>query len=282
MELNANSYIFPANKAQREAIEHQRESLFEQQLKLEWRSIIFEGAAPPAWLIYDEPLTGTRDSFESDFSTVLPTNTSMRDYIEQHFQGQKGLIGIELGGPGIRLFQGFSEDFFGKSAGITLKDPEKDTPYNHTVIDENLESSRLPQIIDTWQEGRQIHVLVERMGSGLECLSQDPYKLFSIFSSWYERIAEGGLMFVQIPKLFVPLLPHFMETLQPFLSHGSLEVSLGTTTDREREGWYFMRINKNCGAPVLLPTLTPREVRHSYHEFSNNPEQALSLFRRGL
>src|SRR3989338_771967 len=107
------------------------------------------------WPVYDSSLS----DFAETFTLVLPKDYGgsdphrlgldpaiFRKYIENTLsQGQgeqkHGLTAVEFGGPGSKLFSGFSKGFFIKTAGVCLRDErdqrkkDNDVTNNHSVLE---------------------------------------------------------------------------------------------------------------------------------------------------
>ena len=106
------------------------------------------------WGHYDSPL----EDFAVDFVACLPKKywkqkksreydidatrkeygEMFRSYIEDVLKNkEKKLFAVEFGGPGSKLFQGFSKDFFTKTIGVCLKDIRKKNQKTTDVTNNN-------------------------------------------------------------------------------------------------------------------------------------------------
>lgn len=231
------------------------------------------------WTTYDSHLyPGTDSSFHDTFADFLPKGEqSFHGYIERLLVRKRGAaIGIEFGGPGSNLFGDFSQGFFCQTLGVTLADlrtdsvKERDSECHHKVITGNMFSSGTQQKIAEWLSEKKADVIFERMSAGLNLVPQDPRFLSEIAAEWYTMLAEGGVMFVQIPSILVPVMEEwrdFVERNYP----GQIQIEqrlrlvhpvLGINAS---DG--VMRLNKQMGAPLSLPLLDPRTVRDLYRSF---------------
>jgi len=156
-----------------------------------------------AFEYYDSPI----ESYERDFAEVLKPYKNFSEYIKGNYGEKKGdLIGIELGGPGVNLFDGFEWDTFSKTAGFTLKKlPEYKVDLNHEVIEadvfsRNQKSERSwTQVIDWVRKNGRPDFIVERMVGPLFEIREA--KLFLlILDRWYRILSDGGSMFIEVPK----------------------------------------------------------------------------------
>src|SRR3989338_743854 len=101
-----------------------------------------------SWPKYDSSI----QEYYRTFETTLPQEyqggvrrydeEGLKRYIEDNLkrEGNGGLVAVEFGGPGSALFEGFSTNFFTRTAGVCLQDIraesqiETDTRNNHQVI----------------------------------------------------------------------------------------------------------------------------------------------------
>lgn len=236
------------------------------------------------WEIYDSHLNELSDycdsSFQITFACLLPEGEfSLKDYIERLLTRKRGAaIGIEFGGPGSNLFGDFSNGFFRQTAGVTLVDVrtdssrERDDERRHTVIAGNMFSSQTQQKVAKWLSGRKADVIFERMDGGLHLVPRDPRFLAEIANTWYQMLAEGGVMFIQIPRVLVPAIEawkNFVEQKYPDqiqVQEKFCRVDYQFLGVQHSEG--LMRLNKLTGAPANLPLLPPRIVRDLYRTHS--------------
>lgn len=261
VEDSVETKIYPLPRGVRGAIISEAHKRTIDMQKEEKRSPL--GTVP--WLCYDS----SSASFTSTFAPLLPEGTTkIVDYVEQMLVRKKGrAIGIEFGGSGSRLFYDFSEGFFCQTAGVTLADQriaflnERDSRRCHTVIAGDMFSSQKQQEVAEWLSGRKADVIFERMVLGLELIPQEPRFLAEIANNWYQMLAEGGVMFVQIPGILVPV----MEAWKDFVEQKYPDQIQVKQKLRRDEG--LMRLNKLEGAPARLPSLSAQTVRDLYRSF---------------
>lgn len=234
------------------------------------------------WEIYDSYLGNNWDdsSFQVTFACLLPEGEcSLRSYIERLLTRKRGAaVGIEFGGPGSNLFGDFSQGFFRQTAGVTLADirtdssKERDDERHHTVIAGNMFSSQTQQEIAKWLSGRKVDVIFERMDGGLHLVPREPRFLADIANNWYQMLAEGGVMFIQIPRVLVPVMEAWKNFVkQKYPDQIQVQEKFCTVNSQFLGVQYsegLMILNKLTGAPANLPLLPPRTVRDLYKEAS--------------
>jgi hypothetical protein len=257
-----SAYYFSAKHDDRRKIYQVAEKSLAEQMEKERT---FKGRY--LWPMYDSPLLSERDSssFDSEFNMFAPEGQNLRDYIEEVLRPRKGqAVAIEFGGPGSNLFAGFSEGFFRRSLGVTLKDKRaavkrsRDKVMNHSVIEGDLRDPFTKSKVNNWLGEDQVDLVFERLGGAGSKIPQDPYDIAQHASEWYKMVAEGGLMFLQVPTVVTPLIVPWLEkidALYPGLARGGRSLI-----------WLDIQLHKIPGAPDELPLLTPREVRSIYEQ----------------
>jgi len=204
--------------------------------------------------LFDSPLSGGKNSysFNESFFSTLPEGiwnsiNGLQEYIEGLLMERKGeAIGIEFGGPGCKLFQGFTKDLFKKTAGVTLVDKfAGERLSNHTVIEGEILKKKAYSDILKWSNGQQIDLIIERMDGALGLLPNIPTFVYRAFQRWYDLLSEGGVMFVQIPR-------EVNEGLTQLHSYIESECP---ETIKIKFGGSALRLNKLAGAPMNLPNL---------------------------
>lgn len=147
-------------------------------------------------------------TYERDFHDVLSPFESFNEFLKKVYASKKGqLIGIELGGPGVNLFEGFERDIFKKTAGITLKKlPEHEGKINHEVIEADVflrdsQGGRSWNTVLDWVEKNgKPDFIIERMVGPLGSIRDKQFFLM-ILDRWYKILNENGCMFIQLPKI---------------------------------------------------------------------------------
>lgn len=232
---------------------------------------------PRWWDIRDSSLEGMfdKDSFQRTFEDVVPPNQPLlRRYIETTLADRRGsAIGIELGGPGSKLFSGFSKGFFERTLGVTLKEKRnpkrtlQDDLSHHFVREANLLDDESTAVIKNWLNGRKADVIIERMAGALSYggTPVDPHFVLRRVSEWYKMLSVGGLMFLQIPEKMRPIMPMVMEKLSKV---PELEVRYDPRASErpsQRDHMHHaVSIHKLSGAPDTIPLLDPRKIRELY------------------
>jgi hypothetical protein len=220
-----------------------------------------------AWGTIGSRLEGRDDSFDEWFGCVLPSGESIKDDIETTLAPLDTRLGLELGGDAAKLFEGFTNGFFDETAGITLVDcrysqmhptqvdklSADDAARNHRVVEGDMLDDATKQKTDDWLGDRKLGLVIERMHAGILSLPDDPYTLAENANHWYERLAEGGLMFIQIPPGLEPFADEWKQLIDD--SGCGLDVQLGQY-DKHR----LARIHKLPGAPESLSLISARTL----------------------
>lgn len=214
------------------------------------------------WDYYDSSL----QNYEASFEDVFPEGVkSFQEYIDRYYANKKGdLVGIEIGGPAIKLFNGLNEDgVFRKTAGFTLHTPkEAEVRLPHQIIEADVFNKRNPndklpgyQTLEKWiKENGKADMLIERMVGGI---GKDDNVLLSALRRWYTLLNEEGSAFIELPTRFSS-----QEFIDQFLSKhtGEFDYSI-QKRDRDRDyiggsiAGVFLRLRKLPGAPETLDEL---------------------------
>lgn len=157
------------------------------------------------WNIYDSGL----NSFDNYFRDIYPHEYgNLKFFIESKMEEKKGIaIGVELGGPGCRLFEDFNKNLFAKTFGMVLhKQPQYQdldlSESKHRVIEGDCLSIRgIRKLEKILGQGVKIDVLFERMLGGIQSYYCSSEFIWSLFNRLYKLLNEGGMMFVQSPNL---------------------------------------------------------------------------------
>ena len=218
------------------------------------------------WGIYDSSL----ENFGKSFSVTTPINVQSEShflspgmiwqkYIEDTLSRKDGasLTAVEFGGPGSRLFSGFTRNFFKKTLGVCLKDirheidKNEDTAHNHSIICNDIldpDNKELFTQIKAELDSEGIDLIISRMSGPLRVIKRHPAILDRIIRNWYNLLNENGLMFIQfdysaLPGEFIyPKIVEWAENIQRL--HPEVEIQV------ERDS---MRIHKTNGSPKILP-----------------------------
>lgn len=182
------------------------------------------------WGDYDSPLDSVpntepkRHSMSETFSQTLPDYDkeseqllSLRNYIEQTLSEGKekhDLTGVEFGGSGSALFDGFTKNFFKKTAGVCLQDirtedqMDRDDQINHSVIagdildpsrtENNLTLKEVKKVLGT----DKTDLIISRMSGPLNAgiINKHGAILDRIIRNWYGMLNQNGLIFAQFDR----------------------------------------------------------------------------------
>lgn len=227
------------------------------------------------WHIYDSALA----DYDGDLSGLVGEFGSIETYLTDVFSERVGeLVGVEIGGPGSRLFEGFRESgLFRRSLGVTLVDLRgdevraSDRTNGHDVVVADAFTSIPWRIsrhrvggwgkVRSWvAENGKADFVIERMVGGLGAFAGNcgGHRLFMLnVARWYRLLREGGVMFVELPKgMGAPL-----DTFERFSD--SIEVTRGASWDRfsrRATGTRFVRVRRLPGSPDRLEGLTDRMI----------------------
>lgn len=181
-------------------------------------------------VIYDSTL----HNIGSSFSKVLPENyvgpinkkadASIEDfgevfkkYVEDTLSKNPNKIrtAIEFGGPGSKLFSGFSKNFFTRTTGVCLEDLRPvykkldDESKGHSVVIADILETDAKDKFDAIKENLgtdKVDLIVSRlMGplnsekkiQGAIILKRNPLVLDRVIRKWYSMLNDGGLLLAQ-------------------------------------------------------------------------------------
>ncbi|MEK7571711.1 MAG: hypothetical protein AAB553_05555 [Patescibacteria group bacterium] len=243
-----------------------------------WKNIEEKGEMQ--W-VENSSLQGRWDSFELWFRSVLPPEEAdIKEYIERTLSPLSSRVGIELGGTGSPLFAGFSPRFFDKTIGMNSCDtrtklqnvyPELiaqqlagDEARNHHVISGSFLDPAVKGVVKDELAGRKASLIMERMYAGIDSLPNEPFYLSQEIGFWYNEIlAQGGLLFAQVPKAFERYLP-IWESLCKAEFADRLTIQSGNYN-----GHTLVRIQKLTNEP--LPLLPVRDVLGGEKRYHSRP-----------
>ncbi|MBI2627634.1 hypothetical protein HYW72_01755 [Candidatus Nomurabacteria bacterium] len=227
------------------------------------------------WPIYDSRLEGF-EGFGHTFLQSLPNWTNLvdssknntekilKEYIEKTLtpKGKKqDLCAAEFGGPGSRLFRGFTPLFFRQTVGVCLKDireekqKEEDEGRNHSVITGNItDPINTEVLIKVIQKlgANKIDLIISRMVNPLDYINKNPAILDRIFRNWYNILNVNGLMFIQynyIADLSNTTITTKIENWATAIRDRFPEIDIQVTPT-------VIRLHKKTGAPEKLPSAT--------------------------
>jgi hypothetical protein len=192
----------------------------------------------------------------------LPPGERLKSYIEEKFVTKKGeVVGVDLFGLGSKLFSGFSDNFFKKTAGVNYTDyrplltPDptvEDERRNHTVIAGDVLRHSTKKNVEAWLDGDKIDVLFSRMEGAKGFLPKDPFSLGKEAQSWYRQTSDIGIIMSDVPNAFLNSLGPWMRSVEANFSEGlSVQGSLF-------EG---IKLEKSSNSPKELPLLSIQQLK---------------------
>lgn len=252
---------------------------------------------------YDQIYDSTLHNIGSSFSKVLPENyiahvnnnnngakiedfgEAFKKYIEDTLSKKESgnRTAIEFGGPGSKLFSGFSNGFFSKTVGVCLEDLRpvykkmSDSERGHSVVVADiLETNDKEKFteIENSLGNRKVDLIVSRlMGplnsekkiQGAIILKRNPAVLDRVIRKWYSMLNDGGLLFAQFEyfdehdpyiekkresELNQPPIMEIEENVKNWINEinkrfsDKIEIQLGRG---------IIRLHKKPGAPEELP-----------------------------
>ena len=243
------------------------------------------------WRHYNTPLV----NFGSSFSNVLPEEyitpaenkiisgiefygEAFKRYVEDTLSKSKNpdRYAIEFGGPGSRLFRGFTKGFFIKTVGVCLDDARHedwetdDIVNNHAVMEGDIlhpKQNDLYHKINKFFKKKKADLIVSRMMKPAEEIEKHPVILDKVIREWYGLLNDNGLLFAQF-DYFLEHNPSMYRRLE-----GEIFPEPGRQSERDVEAWAkkirerfpneldiqvdrgIIRIHKKAGAPAELPSM---------------------------
>ena len=236
-----------------------------------------ESAEEQGYVNLDSPLTAEyENNFEDSFKDVLPKGEKyLREYLMDLFKEKtEGIVAIEYGGIAERLFRGLPQEYIKKTLGVTLVDESDDEKKEnrkkyqdehpdlkpHTIMENtDIFSDETYPKINKWLDGDKVDLIFERMLKGVEYVPEEAYKVAETIQLWYQMLAEGGVMFVQVPVVFNNLFTVWAEEIKKEYA-GLIDLQY-TEGFLNVVGITAFRLRKLPGAPEKLPFLSAKEVR---------------------
>lgn len=219
------------------------------------------------WGVYDAPLSNVEGTFIPVLIKARDVPVHIQELLEQKFGNRVGTLrGIELGGPGSRLFfelnDGGKNRIFSKSLGVTLNDlrppgiKSLDDRQGHKVIEGDIfaeadETAGAYAKVSEWLNGEKADFMVERMLLGLERYNKLKLEFFYLkLKNWYKQLKEGGIMLVELP---VPQedagAAHFQNIVEGWVKFLKREHS--AELKAESEFWKIPELNDHMAALYL-------------------------------
>lgn len=220
------------------------------------------------WIVEDEALEGAAMSFADSFAVTLPERYDYATdpfcfsrYIEDtlEYEDHKKLVAIEFGGPGGRLFAGFTPGFFSRTIGVCLRDNREpsdkkwDVERGHTVLEIDMLQTGTYQTLEKLLVDKSVGLIISRTEGAIGWLPDDPIILGNLASRWYKILMENGLLFVQYNPS-APSRAYDQEKRTAMVDEWIrlLKYQYADTLDVEG-GTSAFRLHKKRGAPRDLP-----------------------------
>ncbi|HXS15211.1 MAG TPA: hypothetical protein VN711_03720 [Candidatus Saccharimonadales bacterium] len=178
---------------------------------------------------------------------------SLEAYLKSRFQDTP-VIGIELGGPGIRLFQDISNIVgnLKRSVGITLADPKTPRPSSHSIIEGDLNHEEVYGKIANALGGEKANLLIARPAGGIDFILNNPFFLTKQLVYLYENVLqEKSTILLQCPEKW----SLFMRRWVAYANSQGLHV---------RYNDYALLIERDGHSPQQFPVLSASELRRAY------------------
>ncbi len=219
------------------------------------------------WGVYDSELRNLEWTFIPLLIKKGDVAVYFQELLEQKFQDRLGnLRGVELGGPGSRLFfelnEGGKRKIFSKSAGVTLNDLRTpgiksiDDRHGHKIIEgdifaEDRDPRSAYQKVSKWLGGEKADFIVERMLMGLEKYNKQKLEFFFVnLKRWYKLLGKGGIFLAELP---IPQedadAGFFQRAVEEWVKY--LKDKYGHEIKAESEFWKIRELNTHMGALYL-------------------------------
>lgn len=217
------------------------------------------------------------------FVDTLEKGQVFKKYIEDTLSKSKeghNLSAVELGGPGINFFDGFSKDFFTKTLGVCINDDfrlmgrvrhlnSKKEQKHFVLLGDivDISNDQLYKKIEETIGTKKIDLIVSRMMGALTNIKKNPFIFNHLIRKWYNMLNNDGLMFVQF-EYFIKHNPNPEQQYEGEISSGykyfrDSEIFVEKWVNIIKEKFPeidiqldrgIMRLHKNPGAPEELPS----------------------------
>jgi len=146
------------------------------------------------------------------YTKVEEYGEAYKKYIEDTFslKSDKERTAIEFGGPGSKLFSGFTKGLFKKTVGVCLDDvrsssiEKTDDLAGHSVvigdITDTTNKDLFQEIYDKLGT-EKVDLIISRMQAPLDELKRNPAILNRIIRKWYKLLDDNGILFAQYEYL---------------------------------------------------------------------------------
>lgn len=225
------------------------------------------------WGIYDSPL----EDFRKTFGISLPENYEenlkegrLKKYIEETLLSEKrekpNLTAVEFGGPGSKLFSGFTPNFFRQTVGVCLKDirnenqKKDDEKNNHSVIVGDIldiSDTQNNKVLNEVKEKlgvKRTDLIICRMSGPIHTINRNSAIMDRIIRNWYSLLNENGLMFIQFGWKLQGLINPTVKTIEILIIKWvTIIKEKFPEIDIQIEDSGVLRLHKKVGAPEELP-----------------------------
>jgi hypothetical protein len=203
------------------------------------------------WEYYDS----TMDSYSESFKSVMEGERDLNNFVRNFFRERKQRpIGIELGGPAVKLFAGFDHNTFSNTAGFTLKKlPEYEHIQNHEVIEADVflktgDERSWNQVLGWVQKNGKPDFIIERMVGPLFMI-RGLDLFFMILKRWVNILNNGGLMLIQVPphifrKIITKSGPGFIDKDERVVRYELGVKNITCNVDPVMDNFLVLRIEK--------------------------------------
>lgn len=218
------------------------------------------------WPVFDSPLK----SFGSSFNGILK-GLSLETYVRQYFEN-KSIVGVELGGPGIKLFNQLNQAkgvVIKRSIGVTLNKPvDARMSSIHEIVTGDLNTEKVYIELTERLDGDRADLIISRMVGGLDFLGKDPIFFAQQMAYLYENaLSKNGAMLIELPPFMENLILDWME-----LANAS---GLRVVYDPIKSA---LLVERNNNSPKKFPLLPASSMRDIYRK--TKPMAFLTRLRR--
>lgn len=200
-------------------------------------------------------------SFSKREFTSFSWGSAFKKYIEktllrENTREKPKLTAVEFGGPGSRLFEGFTPQFFSRTVGICLEDirstevRKRDEARHHMVIESDVmevQNDNLLYRIKNKLASNKTDLIISRMRGPLFNIDRNGAILDRIIRNWYVFLNENGLIFAEFSPGFEKDINEIVEKWAKVIKKRFPEIDIQVYED-------VLRLHKKLGSPETLPT----------------------------
>jgi hypothetical protein len=217
-----------------------------------------DSPADGPWSIADN-LKGLPKPFGASFREVIGGKGFVQ-FVQEIFEGNSNLKGVELGGPGSNVFSSFRKGLFAKTLGVNLGKPSKEwvertgkfrESDTHSILSGDIYSRDTQQYIRKWAEGG-VDFFLSRMGAGLNSNPLNPFLPFRSLDEYYVMLNTGGIMLIELDSRHDRIFPKWVDLVRAQCGN-----AITLRIDRDNR---VMFLQKHEGAPDRLPHLSAKQI----------------------